>query len=112
MFLRTARTQTIPFQWSEGGRTYQVDGKVVNLPRKVGNSRVHTTPPVLVGKSRIPGAGLGVFVSAQVLIAGMIIADYDGDWISIEDAYLLELLVSSRAQPLLSPHTNNNAFIF
>ena len=88
MLRATARTvkRPIPFHWSPGGRSYSVDPKDIHLPRKFNRSRDHMTPPLVVKKSTAPRAGNGVFVLSQVLTKNMMLGEYDGDIIDIEDA--------------------------
>jgi hypothetical protein len=78
-----------------------VDPKEINLPRKIGKSRHHTTPPAVVKQSTAPRGGNGVFVGMQVVAKNMIIQEYEGTIIDIEDALDLASRVCSLfIQPL------------
>ena len=72
-----------------------MDPKEINLPRKIGKSRHHITPPAVVKQSTAPRGGNGVFVSMQVEAKNMILGEYKGTMIDIEDALDLESRVCS-----------------
>ena len=73
--------------------------KRVLLPRQVGGTRVHITPRAMVTKSGIPCAGNGLFLCQEVPRAGLLLAEYTGDIISIYDADHLLAMVRSRRCP-------------
>ena len=92
--LRTVKRPLV-FHWSPSGRSYPVDPKEINLPKKIGNFRHHTTPPAVVKQSTAPRAGYGVFVLMQLVAKNMILGEYNGPTIDIEDALDLESRVCS-----------------
>ena len=88
-----------PFNWTFHGKCWTVESKQVVLPRQVGKTRVHCTPRAMISKSDIPWAGNGLFLLQEVPRAGLILAEYKGEIISIDDAYHLQTLVRSRTYP-------------
>ncbi len=99
-----------PFNWTFHGKCWTVKNKLVVLPRQVGKTRVHYTPRAMITKSDIPWAGNGLFLRQEVSRAGLVLAEYKGKILSIDDAYHLKTLVRSRNYPAW--YTESSSYIF
>ena len=91
-----------PFDdWTPHGKCWSVKSKEVVLPRKIGQSRVHITPPAEIRQSGIRRAGKGLFLRRGVPSLS-ILAEYDGEVIGIHDADKLITQVCPMCQTICS----------
>ena len=81
--------------WSSDGQSHVVYSKDITLSRKIGASRFHITPEVEVSKSTIARAGKGLKVRQEVVRKEMIIAEYNGPLVWIDEARDLDARVCS-----------------
>jgi hypothetical protein len=82
---------SLPPHSTSHGKSWTVKSKQVILPRQIGGTRVHVMTRAEIKRSGISYAGN----SRRILGAGYILAEYEGEIISIYDAEILQMQVSA-----------------